>query len=559
MTVLATNRKLVKGFLRTDGTRFVNGDGEEIILTGYATGNWMNPEGFMVGAPKRPLDQIFRGTPQRFDRRRTISTVIWELCGSEYLRTFWDRWEDNHLMEDDIRAMAETGFNSTRLVLNANSLLAEEPGITFVESSFKRLDRVLDWCEKYGIYAILDMHATPAGSNGACGDALNNNVPNLFIDDESAERAMQLWEHIAERYKDRWIVAGYGLLNEPCSLPEEWFAIPMLSKYYDDTIARIRAIDRKHAFFLEGPNFARGFQIFDHDFDPIGHNYAMDIHIYDITPELKVLYPYILQARALNIPMWIGETGSGTVESAIFLELCREYHIGYCIWCWKTAMEEPGRTMAVGYYLPKEWEVIRSYCAGGPKPSYAKAQAIFDEMLENFKYCNCVHNKAAAALTRKRPDIELPGIYYDTFEPDGKRYTGSWQDGNYLLFRIEDRTKLTWLPGHAIPHPPFMIYEADNVTAEPTECLVLELNAGEHVNYSVYELDAPCKASVRIQPDAGTKVRFYCDGDLLQESALTTGDYEWTEAGTMQQGEKRTLRIEITEGSLRISSVRFTY
>lgn len=33
------SRNLVKGFLYADGTKIVNGDGREIILTGYGCGN----------------------------------------------------------------------------------------------------------------------------------------------------------------------------------------------------------------------------------------------------------------------------------------------------------------------------------------------------------------------------------------------------------------------------------------------------------------------------------------------------------------------------------------
>ena len=34
------DRERVNGFLHADGTKIVNGNGEEIILTGYGCGNW---------------------------------------------------------------------------------------------------------------------------------------------------------------------------------------------------------------------------------------------------------------------------------------------------------------------------------------------------------------------------------------------------------------------------------------------------------------------------------------------------------------------------------------
>ena len=152
------NNEYVKGILRTEGTRFVNEDGQEIILHGYGTANWMNVEGFMIGEPPLPRDMfkyvLFPGpghdhNPSRWSTRRAVDQVIRELCGPKYLETFWDRWEENHLREEDIKLMAELGYNCVRLVLNANALLVEDIGITFNEKCFKRLEHIIDCCEKY--------------------------------------------------------------------------------------------------------------------------------------------------------------------------------------------------------------------------------------------------------------------------------------------------------------------------------------------------------------------------------------------------------------------------
>ena len=38
------------------------------------------------------------------------------------------------------------------------------------EDGFKMLDDVIDWCEEYGIYAILDLHAAPGGQSATACD-----------------------------------------------------------------------------------------------------------------------------------------------------------------------------------------------------------------------------------------------------------------------------------------------------------------------------------------------------------------------------------------------------
>lgn len=558
ITMSMLNNEYVDGFLHKEGTKFVNGNGQQIILNGYGTGNWQNPEGFMIGAPKYPFTQFFQGKPVRFDRRRTVSQVVWELCGSDYLKDFWDRWEQNHLGEADIKAMAEVGFNTVRLVLNANALLLEEPGITFNEKAFSRLDKVIDWCEKYRIYAVLDMHAAPGGACGCCGDSLSNNFPHLFYDDESWERAILLWEEIARRYKDRWIVAGYDLLNEPASLPEEWKAIPLLAKFYDETIARIRKIDIVHMIFLEGPNFARGNQIFDHNYDPYGNNWCMEIHMYGASPEVKELYPYLLKCREYDIPLWIGETGSSPIHNAIFFDLCNAYGVGYSLWCWKTAMEEPGETRCVGYRLPKDWEVIRNYCADGPKPSYAKAQQIFDELLENFKYENCVHNKEFTRISKKQPNITIPGAAYDVFNEDGSRYTGHWPYSNYLNFRMEDKTKLVWLrKDEDLPFPPFEVYPCEQKRYDPLECLALELSENEYANYSVYEVPKTCSISLRLKALERATLDVICNGEKLKRLELDCEAFSEILAGYIGSCEKANVKIEVLSGTVQIQSLIF--
>ena len=170
--------------LKTDGRRMVNGRGEEVILRGWAAGNWMVPEGYMVGIGTEYMGQSFQpglALPQRMSSRRSMTQTIRELCGSEYAKAFWPRWQTAHLDRRDIQAMAEAGYNSLRLPLAAEALLPEEPEIRFDEAGFEAVDRVLSWCEEYGIYVILDMHGAIGGHAAlSCDDGLDN-VPRMFM------------------------------------------------------------------------------------------------------------------------------------------------------------------------------------------------------------------------------------------------------------------------------------------------------------------------------------------------------------------------------------------
>ena len=564
--MIKTDNRCVKGILRTDGMRYVNGDGEPVVLTGYATANWQNPEGFMVGQPPRGLEEVFpkddRGNYHRFDRRRSMSQVVRELCGSAYLETFWDRWEETQCGEDDIKAMADCGWNSVRMVLDANALLDEEPGIHFNEKAFQRLDRIFDWCEKYKVYIILDMHASVGGINGCCGDALFDHYPSLLMDDESRERNIILWEELTRRYHERWILAGYDLANEPVSTPPAYFAIPMLADYYDECIRRMRAIDHgAHIFFLEGPAFARSNEIFDHDYDPEYHNWAINVHIYGADCSLKDLRPYILKGQEYNVPIWISESGSDPISNAVFYDICAQLGVGYSIWGWKTTAFK-GKTRCVGHILPDEWDKIQAFISGGPRPSYAKCQAIFDEYLDHLWYKNCIKDFEVARISQKRPDIDIPGAGYDMWQPDGSRYFGNWEWGNYLEFRMEDHTKLVWATDKRHPFPDFNFDcgPKPEVRFNPMTDLALELQAGEYAYYSVHKVEKDCLVSVEGIGDAAFTIE--CNGKVLGKLSLAAGNIlNPSVSGSVMipAMEDAVVKITVDEGTLTIKKIKFAY
>lgn len=560
-------RSLVKGFLHTDGTKIVNGDGQEIILQGYGCGNWTNPEGFMVGAPTNInlKGDIFSPNyipPRRFDRRRTFNQVLQELCGTEYAKNFWPKWYRNHLAEVDIKAMAEVGLNSVRLPINAVTLLEEEPGMVWNEDGFKMLDDVIDWCEKYGIYAILDLHGAPGGQSATACDGGLDNYPHLFMDDESWDRALAIWERLAERYADRWIVGGYDVLNEPVSLPNHRYCVPKLAQFYDEAIARIRKYDKKHMFTLEGSCFSRSNEIFDHDYDPECHNWCIHVHMYGSSPEKKDLYPYLLKGLEYNVPVWIGEGGAAPNVNTVFYDIAADYGIGFNMWCWKTAMEHDGFTMCVGYHLPKEWETVRTYCSGGPKPSYAKSVAIFDELLENLKYENCIHNKDWIRIARKIPELDLPAVGYDNMPGDGQSFVGSWNYGNLLNYRLEDRTKLVWTPGVEEPRPGFEMYEDENIQKpfQPLDVLMIELAREEFAVYTVREVKENCKLDIMgrgVGEDA--KVGIYFNDERAGEVLLGEKLEIYKTDVCLPVNEEVRVRLVVEEGCAQLKNLHFYY
>lgn len=545
----------VKGFLRAEGRMTVNGAGEEVLLRGWGAGNWTNPEGFMVGLSTDYMGSSMNqglSLPGRFTTARSMDRMIRELCGNRYAEAFWPRWHAAHLGEADIRMMAEKGYNSVRLPITGWVLLTEEPGLAFSEQGFAMLDRVLDWCEKYGIYAIIDLHGAPGGQSGlACDDGLDN-IPRMFLEPESRERTIRLWEEIARRCADRMIVGGYDLLNEPISL-SRWSSLkPELAKFYDELIRRIRVYDRNHLLFLEGTLFSTNMDIFDHDYDPECGNWGISVHIYGASPEARELYKYLDTSLRLNVPVWIGEGRVRDADMAVFYEIAAMYHMGFNLWAWKSVenREETGR---VSYRLPDGFDAVLDYAVkGGPRPSYEDSRALFDAMLENIRLENCASNEKADLYCQRRPGITLPAAGYD---PDPESFRGSWRFGNAFGFRAEDGMRLVVKDGAAVPDA--FSPDGPPPARDPLGSLLLQLEKGNYASYTVRFIGRLCPVILRVRSREGAVLRAEA-GEKVREITIPAGN-EWTEteACVFEPAEERTLRLEAAEGTAQIEYVRF--
>lgn len=558
------SRDRVKGFLHTDGRRMVNGDGKTVVLRGWGMGNWMNPEGFMIGGvPLFVENADFNdfALPRRFERGRTMETTVRELCGSKYARDYWIRWAKNYVTEEDIRLMAKMGYNSVRLPISSRLFLAEEPEIIWVEDGFAILDQVLDWCEKYKIYAILDMHGAPGGQSAlACDDGLDNR-PHMFTEPESRERAILLWEEFARRYADRWIVGGYDLINEPLSGPDCAYLIPELGKFYDELIPRIRKYDKNHMLTLEGAVFSMDMDIFDHEYDPECHNWCIHTHFYHFSPEVRDLYRFLDSSVRCNVPIWIGEGGSELVDNSIYYEIAATFDIGYSIWTWKSADDPKGEgSGVVRYQLPKDWEPVRAYIRnGGPRPSYQESQKIMDEMLENIRMEHCSVWWEKNYYNLRQPGITLPAVGFD----EGSGKANGWRFGNPFGYRTETGMKMVLKPGVKPPKHVVVPTREEIRPSNPLTDLCLELRAGERVAYTIRDVEKTCNVTAQLRSVDGqeSRVKIICtslDGKV-QEQVVTVKGAETVgyDLAVLETGVAWVVTVVMEEGSVQMDEIIF--
>lgn len=147
------------------------------------------------------------------------------------------------LGEEDIGRIASLGGNSIRLWFEYADF--EEAPYEYRREGFALLDAILDWCGKYGVYAVLCNHRAPGGQNPH-DFVVQGDSYTFWEDGENQERFYALWAGFARRYASRKMLAGYDLLNE---------GVPPSIKAYTAIMNRaaqaVRAYDENHMLVVE--------------------------------------------------------------------------------------------------------------------------------------------------------------------------------------------------------------------------------------------------------------------------------------------------------------------
>lgn len=146
----------------------------------------------------------------------------------------------------------------------------------WLESELKKLDVALPLCEQNGLYVVVDLHSPPGGRVTSGGYAGSDS--QLFTDKACQKRFVEIWEHIARRYKDSKAVWGYDLANEPvedfveqgC---DDWQALA------ERAARAIRAVDPARTIIVEPASWGNPDGL--SDFVPLTvSNVVYSVHMY---------------------------------------------------------------------------------------------------------------------------------------------------------------------------------------------------------------------------------------------------------------------------------------
>lgn len=412
-----------KDFVHTKGKDIIDPQGNKLLLRGVGLGSWFLPEGYMWRFPNQG------------DRPRKIEKVIASLIGEEDARAFWHTYYHNYIAKADIDKIADDGFNSVRIPLLWRFLMDENQNIN--EDHWKILDDIITHCESRKVYVILDLHGAPGGQTGTNIDDCEHDFPELFVNQHDQDLTVFLWKEIAARYRNSSIIACYDLLNEP--VPEFHGQVnDQVYPFYERLIKEIRSIDPYHMISLEGIHWSTDWSIFTHKLD---ENVLYQFHKYWNRPDAESLSKYLDLRDQWNVPIFMGEGGENNKEWYCgAFAMYEDLDISWNFWTYKK-MDTTNSMVSVN--KPAHWHRLIDYMENGSELSKEDAKSILDEYLENLKLENCVLVDEVVNALFRRPNIEIPAIFY-SWDPQAKVVTSQ---GSNVGYRMDDHRDIIFVQG----------------------------------------------------------------------------------------------------------------
>ncbi len=306
--------------LQVNGDQVIDAKGQLVYLRGVCVGGWMNMEEFINGYP---------------GSEHGVRANMAKKFGAETGQFFFDRMLDYFFAEEDVIYLKSLGCTVVRLPLNYRHFESDMKPFEYLESGFARLDQALGWCEKHGLYVILDMHAVPGWQNSDWHSDNSSRHALFWQQIQFQDRLVALWEELARRYKGRAVIAGYNVMNEPVTntpygrfsnqYEPDW---EVINSVYRRVTEAIRAKDPDHIIFLEGDLYSTRFEGLEPPFAPnlvySSHNYNSGgfgpgpypglIHgeqwDYQKQEQIFLNHSGTCFAQKYNVPLWVGEFGA---------------------------------------------------------------------------------------------------------------------------------------------------------------------------------------------------------------------------------------------------------
>ncbi len=367
-------------FVHRNNQQILDGQNNVIKLNGVNLGGWLMWEGWIWGG----------GFTAEKDIYNNIQTIV----GSTSASNFRDSVYHNFITKADIQKISQECFNVVRIPFNHNILEDDFNPYIYKQSGWNLLDSVLQWCEDYSVYAVLDLHSAPGGQSTSF-TADPDFIINLWNGSINQTRTKRLWKAIANRYQNRGIIAAYDLLNEPNVTSDA----DMLTMYHD-IIDSVRSVDNNHMLSIEGNNYAQNFSMFTSLPDPnMNFQFHMYSWFYNNADSIAAHINYNTNiSNSLNVPIWCGEWGENDyahLDTTLTILNNPIYKVsGSSSWTWKKMKT----TLQYPYYngidTTLEWNTSMAWVSNTtlPAPLPLVMQTGINSFINNIKEQNCTFN-----------------------------------------------------------------------------------------------------------------------------------------------------------------------
>lgn len=397
-----------QGFLHRSGRYIYDGAGNEVILRGIGTGNWMLQEGYMMQTSD------IAGTQHAF--RAMLTATI----GEEKTSQFYEAWLENHFRRVDVDSMKSWGFNSVRVAMHYKWFtppIEEEPvpgEVTWIDTGFTLIDSLLAWCSDNEMYLILDLHGAPGGQgkDAAISD-YDPTKPSLWESQENKDKTIALWRKLAERYSEEPWIGGYDLINE-VNWPFPGGNNAPLRELMVNITEAIREVDTNHIIFVEGNWFANDFSGMTPPWDD---NMVYSFHKYwSFNTQASIQFALNLR-NSHNIPIWMGESGENSnVWFASLIAMLEKNRIGWAMW----PVKKPGINNPLRVAVNDDYTRLINHWRGtAPNPGVDAAFSAVMQFAENHRLENCVvqHDVIDALIRQPHTNETIPFKLVGTGEP----------------------------------------------------------------------------------------------------------------------------------------------
>lgn len=317
--------------LRTEGEKIVAATGGEVVLRGTNFGGWgIMEDWFCPYTSPSGEEACYSKLVERFGVEKTHELFQWH--------------RRNWITETDYQNVAEMGMNCIRLPIWYRNFQSDDNGTWYRKADgsidFSELDGVLEMCEKYGLYLVIDLHGLPGYQNDYdhCGQSKSM---SLFDDTPEAVRYREVvkdfWVEMAKHCAGNPTVAMYDLMNEPLgtSITRDKDFQTTFWDFSDELYRAIREVDPDHIITMEAiwsPDAIAAPTVYGWT------NVVYQEHLYDVSNPGFLKKVREIEKCGYGAPFYIGEFYPRGIASFDYLfSIFNDRGFSWTTWTYKGA------------------------------------------------------------------------------------------------------------------------------------------------------------------------------------------------------------------------------